>query len=82
MIVEALKKLGKKRNTAGDEPAGETIADVLESIESDFDITGDKGDDGASVTAIELELDDGVVSGGTATLSDGTTVNITVTTAS
>ena len=77
-----MKALGKKLNTGGPEPAGDTIAEVLESIEVDFDITGDKGDDGASVTAIELEVTDGVVSGGTATLSDGTTVNITVTTAS
>lgn len=80
-IVKALKKLGKKLNTGGTEPSGKTIAGVLESIESSFNITGAKGDDGASVTAIELELTDGVVSGGTATLSDGTEVTITVTTA-
>lgn len=87
-IVDALKKLGKKLNTGGTEPTGESIADVLESIESAFNITGaagqdgqdgDDGEDGASVTAIELEVTDGVVSGGTATLSDGNTVNITVT---
>lgn len=80
-IVKALKKLGKKLNTAGTEPSGKTIAGVLGSIESSFNITGAKGDDGAYVTAIELELTDGVVSGGTATLSDETTVAITVTTA-
>lgn len=80
-IVQALKKLGKKLNTGGTEPTGHTIADVLASIESAFNISGSKGDDGASVTAIELELTDGVVSGGTATLSDGTDVTITVTTA-
>ena len=80
-IVSALKKLSKKLNTGGTEASGKTIAGVLESIESSFNITGEKGDDGASVTAIELELTEGVVSGGTATLSDGTEVTITVTTA-
>ena len=44
---------------------------------------GDKGDagaTGASVKAIELELTDGAVTGGTATLTDDSTVSITVTT--
>lgn len=81
-IVQALKKLGKKLNTGGTEPSGKTIAGVLSSIESSFNITGAKGDDGAYVTAIELTVEDGVVTGGTATLSDETTVTITVTTAS
>ena len=80
-IVKALKKLGKKLNTGGTEPSGKTIAGVLSSIESAFNITGAKGEDGAYVTAIELELTDGVVTGGTATLSDTTEVAITVTTA-
>ncbi len=80
-IVSALKKLSKKLNTGGTEASGKTIAGVLSSIESSFNINGEKGDDGAYVTAIELELTDGVVSGGTATLSDETTVTITVTTA-
>lgn len=79
-IVKALKKLGKKLNTAGTEPKGNTIAAVLSNIESAFNITGAAGADGASVTAIELELTDGVVSGGTATLSNDETVTITVTT--
>ncbi len=80
-ILKALKKLSKKLNTGGTEASGKTIAGVLESIEDSFNITGAKGDDGASVTAIELELTEGVVSGGTATMSDGNTVTITVTTA-
>ena len=80
-IVGALKKLGKKLNTGGTEPTGKTIAAVLSSIESAFNINGEKGDDGASVTAIALVTEDGAVTGGTATLSDGTTVEITVTTA-
>ena len=78
-IVGALKKLGKKLNTGGTEPTGKTIAGVLSSIESAFNITGAKGDDGAYVTAIELTTEDGAVTGGTATLSDETTVIITVT---
>ena len=76
-IIDSLKELGKKCNTGGTAPTGRTIADV---IAESFNITGGKGDDGASVTALELELTDGVVSGGTATLSDGNTVTITVTT--
>ena len=78
-IVKALKKLGKKLNTGGTEPSGNTIAGVLASIESAFNISGAKGDDGASVTAIALTTESGAVTGGTATLSDGTTVTITVT---
>ena len=80
-VVGALKKLGKKLNTGGTEPTGKTIAAVLSSIESAFNINGEKGDDGAYVTAIELVTEDGAVTGGTATLSDGTDVTITVTTA-
>ena len=80
-IVGALKKLGKKLNTGGTEPTGKTIAAVLSSIESAFNINGENGDDGAYVTAIELVTEDGAVTGGTATLSDGTDVTITVTTA-
>ena len=80
-IVQALKKLGKKLNTGGTEPSGKTISAVLASIESAFNITGAKGDDGAYVTAIELVTEDGAITGGTATLSDSTTVEITVTTA-
>ena len=78
-IVQALKKLGKKLNTSGTEPSGKTIAGVLSSIESAFNITGEKGEDGAYVTAIALTTEDGAVTGGTATLSDGTDVTITVT---
>ncbi len=82
-IIESLKELGKKCNTGGTAPTGRTIADVIASIAESFNITGAKGadgEDGASVTAIELELTDGVVSGGTATLSNSDTVTITVTT--
>jgi len=75
-IVKALKKLGKKLNTSGTEPSGNTISAVLASIESKFNITGAAG---AYVTAIALTTEEGVVTGGTATLSDGTDVTITVT---
>ena len=78
-IVKALKKLGKKLNTGGTAPTGTTIAGVLASIESSFNISGAKGDDGASVTAIAFTTEEGVITGGTATLSDGNTVEITVT---
>lgn len=79
-IIKSLKELGKKCNTGGTAPTGSTIADVIADIAEHFNITGATGEDGASVTAMELELTDGVVSGGTATLSDGNTVTITVTT--
>ena len=87
-IVKALKKLSKKLNTGGTEASGNTISKVLQSIESNFNITGakgDKGDTGATgayVTAIELTTAEGAVTGGTATLSDSSTVEITVTEAS
>ena len=78
-LLTALKDLGKKCNTGGTEPTGKTLSQVISSIATNFDITGSKGDDGASVTAIELTTTEGAVTGGTATLSDGTEVTITVT---
>ena len=87
-IVKALKKLSKKLNTGGTEASGKTIAAVLSSIESSFNINGADGKDGkdgqdgaagAYVTAIALTTTQGAVTGGTATLSDGTDVTITVT---
>lgn len=78
-LIDALKKFGKKCNTSQTEPSGNLVEDVINSIADNFDITGEKGDTGAYVTAIELETTEGAVTGGTATLSDGTTVTITVT---
>lgn len=78
-IIDALKELGKKCNTSHKVPAGSTTDEVIANIAKDFDITGDKGDDGASVTAITLLTTEGAVTGGTATLSDGTEIEITVT---
>lgn len=73
--VNALKALGKKCSTEQTEPSGKTISAVLESIEDNFDITG------ASVTAITFYATEGAITGGVATLSNGSTLNITVTTA-
>ena len=81
-IVDALKALGAKCNTSKETPAGNTIAEVIGNIAESFDITGDKGDTGAtgaSVTAIALITTEGAVTGGTATLSNGNTIEITVT---
>ena len=71
-IVTALKALGKKFNTSQTEPSGETVSEVIQSMTTNFNI-------GASVTAIALTTSGGAVTGGTATLSDGTSVTITVT---
>ena len=76
--IEALKKLGKKCNTSGTEPSGKTIDAILNSIASSFNINGA---DGASVTAITLYTGEGgAITGGVATLSDSSEVEITVTT--
>ena len=45
-IIGALKKLSKKLNTGGTEASGKTIAGVLSSIESSFNINGAPGADG------------------------------------
>ena len=81
--LKALKEFGKKCNTNAAIPAGNTIAEVINSITSNFNINGAKGDTGAagaSVTAITLYTTEGAVTGGVATLSNGSTVEITVTT--
>ncbi len=80
--LTALKELGKKCNTEQTEPTGKTTAEVINSIADSFDITGTKGDTGAagaSVSAITLYTTEGAVTGGVATLSNGDTVDITVT---
>lgn len=78
-IITALKALGKKCNTSQTEPTGDAVGDVIKSIATNFNINGAKGDTGAHVTAISLVKTEGVITGGTATLSDGTSVDITVT---
>lgn len=77
-ISKALNKLRTKCTNEG-APVGNSIADILDCIATHFDVDGQDGADGASVTAIALTTTEGAVTGGTATLSDGTTVNITVT---
>lgn len=81
-IIDALKELGKKCNTSQTAPTGNSIAEIIGSIAENFNITGEKGNTGAagaSVTAIALVTTEGAVTGGTATLSNGTEVTITVT---
>lgn len=78
-LIKALKNLGKKCNASATEPTGNTVSQVINSIATNFNINGEKGDDGASVTAIALTTEEGAVTGGTATLSDGTEITITVT---
>lgn len=75
-LVKALKALSKKTNTSGKEADGNTIDKVLENMADNFNL---KGSQGASITAVTLNLNSsGVLTGGTCTLSDGNTVNITV----
>ena len=80
-LIKALKAFGKKCNTSATEPTGKTLSEVINSIATNFNITGAKGADGAYITAIALTTQDGAVTGGTATLSDSTEVTITVTAA-
>lgn len=63
-------------------PAGAAGAKGDTGAKGEPGAAGAKGDTGASVTAINLVKDaSGAITGGTATLSDGTNVAITVTTA-
>lgn len=81
-ISKALDKLRVKCTEDGTHPAGNSVGDILDCIAEHFDCNGEDGEDGADgayVTAIELTTTEGAVTGGTATLSDGTTVPITVT---
>lgn len=80
--LENLKKLAVKCTSASSvaDVTGSTVDEVLDYIEANFNVDGDDGEDGASVTAIALTTTEGAVTGGTATLSDGTTITITVTT--
>lgn len=84
-LTKALRKLAEKCIAEGHSVTGRTTGDIIDCIAEHFDVTGEKGDKGdtgetgAHVTAIELETTEGAITGGTATLSDGTTVEITVT---
>jgi len=53
----------------------------LKGAKGDTGAAGTHGADGASVTAISFIETEGAITGGTATMSDGSTIPITVTTA-
>lgn len=54
-------------------------ASGVQGPKGDTGATGPAGADGKSIKAIAFTTTDGVVTGGTATLSDGSTIQITVT---
>ena len=72
-IVNALKELGKKCNTTAAVPNGNTVSEVIDSIATNFNISG------AYVTTMTLYTTEGSVTSGVATLSNGNTIEITVT---
>ena len=75
-LVKALKALGKKLNTAGAEPKGKTIDEVIENIADNFNIGGATA---VTVTSMSLSLNSaGKITGGVCGLSDGSSVNITI----
>ena len=76
----AFKNLKGEKGDQG--PAGAAGAKGDTGEKGEPGVAGAKGDAGASVTAINLVKDaSGAITGGTATLSDGTSITITVTTA-
>lgn len=78
-ITDALEKLRVKCTEEGTAPHGKSLHAILDCIAEHWDVNGADGADGASVTAIALTTTEGAVTGGTATLSDGSTITITVT---
>jgi hypothetical protein len=84
-ILTSLKGLAAKIKGTGtaDDIEGNLISEVIDKITDEYEAPADGADGapGAYITAIELTADgNGDVIGGTATLSDESTVNITVTT--
>ena len=79
-IIDALRELGKKTNSDHKVPKGKTVDEVVLDISKNFDLTGEKGADGASVATITPYTTEGAVTSGVATLTDGTDISITVTT--
>ena len=66
----------------GAKPTQADCHDLIEGVQGEQGPKGADGAKGLSITAIALTTDvDGKVTGGTATLSDASTVAITVTTA-
>lgn len=79
--LDNLKKLAVKCTDAESvaDVTGNTVDEVIAYIEDNFNVDGADGEDGVSVTAIALTTTEGAVTGGTATFSDGSTAEITVT---
>lgn len=68
--------------SAGDEITSDKLNKIEKGIKDGSTIAGPAGKDGVSLTALALVLDsDGKITGGTATLSDKSTIDVTVTTA-
>lgn len=76
--LDAMRKLAKKL-TGKSTITGDSIDEVIDFAAENFDVDGADGEDGLSVVAIALTTTEGAVTGGTATLSDGSTIDITVT---
>ncbi len=81
-LTESFKSLTQALLGTSEDIPGDRLVDVVDYLAANYQAPsdGDSGPTGASVTAIELEVDaEGVVTGGTATLSDTTEIPITVT---
>lgn len=79
-LIDSLKKLSKKTNTAGKVADGATVEKVLESMADNFDLGGGGG---TSVVIDDITLTtnaSGAVIGGLCGLSNGQVVTINVTT--
>jgi hypothetical protein len=77
------ERLNALENGVQNEQVGPAGKDGAAGAKGDTGATGKAGADGKSVKAIALTIDtDGKVTGGTATLSDNSTLAITVTNAS
>lgn len=82
-LTESFKALTKVLLGTSEDIPGDSLADVVDYLAENYEAPtgepGADGADGASVTAITLTVDGGgAVTGGTATLSDESTVTITV----
>ena len=81
-LTDSFKALAQAMLGTSEDIPGDSLADVVDYLAENYTAPSDGADgvDGASVTAIALVTDvGGAVTGGTATLSDESTVEITVT---